>query len=153
MLRKERFQLYLHTIFYLLYIYTFIDGCESFLPYGDERLVKARYYSEQSWYYICEDGFTEETANVICRENGYTKGVENITSFERTAEDYFIYPRQHNCIGDENSLCDCPETNLTCGNYAVMVECTRQGNYDIPKIRCVYLLTEIFTIINVPISL
>ena len=108
--------------------YLFIDGCECFLPYADEGLVTARYYTDKSWYLICADEFTYDTANVICLENGYTNGVRNISSYTRTDEDYPIYQRRPNCTGDESSLCDCPVIDNTCGNEAVMVECVRQGN-------------------------
>ena len=105
----------------------FIDGCESFLPYADEGLVKVRYYTDESWYSICADNINNDTANVICRENGYARGVAIISSFERTDDDYPIYSQQFDCSGVEDSLCQCVPFDVTCGNNAVMIQCVRQG--------------------------
>ena len=106
----------------------FIDGCESFIPYAEERQVVAQMYTEGTWYTLCSTGFTKETADVICRENSHSGGALSFSSVPRSSGQYRIYSSQLNCTGDEKSACECSRFPISCpSNTIVSIQCRNQG--------------------------
>ena len=104
-----------------------IDGCESLVPYANEDLVTTQFYVNQQWYTLCGDEFTQETADVICKENYYLLGAYNFTATTRSSWDYEIYPNRFNCAGNETTLCNCPTESITCSDQIITIQCRSQG--------------------------
>ena len=113
-----------------------IDGCETFVPYADEYPVVAQFYNEHQWYTLSVDGFTQNVADMICRENNFALGALNFTSTTRSSDDYPIFPHIHQCSDLQSSLCECPFFDTPSGDQIVMIQCRSQGNvyiHEVPK--------------------
>ena len=112
----------------LIIILLSIDGCETFIPYADEYPVVVQFYNLESWYTLSADGFTQEIANMICRENNHAQGAMNFITRNRSSEDYPIFPYKHLCGGVYETLCECPFGENPTGDQIVMIQCHPQGN-------------------------
>ena len=102
-----------------------LGGCETRLIYP-ETLQPVRLYVNK-WYSLCADQFTQETANIICKENhdsqAYTYSYVNYQP-----SDYPIYPYYYQCDGTEHSVCACREFQQTCSsNQIVHIQCKSPG--------------------------
>ena len=101
-----------------------VDGCESYAPFADSVAITVKYYQGVQWYYISAEDFTNENAEVICRENT-DRGVESHTYQSREAlSSTNIYPFQFSCIGNESSLCECEKSQVSiASNLIVKIKC------------------------------
>ena len=96
---------------------------------GNENLAPVRYYDGHSNYYLCKQGFTMETADVVCREGGYG-GVFSIgeTQSNNTGVHYAISNRAYTCNGNEHSLCNCSYSIQTCEDGIIaVIQCKNTG--------------------------
>ena len=102
-----------------------VDGCESLLR-NPESLEAVQIYISQ-WYSLCEDNFTQQTADIICREN-HDSNATNYTFLPIQPSNYPIYPFYFQCDGNENSICACEMIPQQCSsNYIVHVQCRKQS--------------------------
>ena len=105
--------------------HSLVDTCRSYLI--EDEL---EYYSEDIFYFVCDDGFTEEDATVACRENtGTSFANRSSTSLSSINSTNQIFDSAFECVGYEDSLCDCPNTTeVTCAsNLVVQIQCEPQG--------------------------
>ena len=87
------------------------------------------YFINEKRYYICANGFTNENAEVVCRETAQTSAVMFRNVSELDLQTYAnIYPLRHSCVGDEASLCNCSTSQEECtSGYIVEVLCGVPG--------------------------
>ena len=98
----------------------------------------------EEFRYICADGFTQDTAQVVCRENAQANALPffGINSTLLTTQ-YPIAEFTYECNGTEASLCDCPSDSQTCNSdMIVVIQCDLPGMYYI--FACAYTHTYIF---------
>ena len=94
----------------MIIYHNIVDGCESFAPFADSIAITVKYYAQVQWYYISSEDFTNENAEVICRENT-NRGVESYTYQSREASSSTpIYQYHFTCAGNESSLCECEKS-------------------------------------------
>uniref|UniRef100_A0A182WB30 Scavenger receptor class A n=1 Tax=Anopheles minimus TaxID=112268 RepID=A0A182WB30_9DIPT len=77
--------------------------------------VEVRVYDR--WGYVCDDGFTLEAGNVVCRELGFAGGAieikphsffpPNVTDPDEQEQGPFFMMDAIRCVGNESSLRDC----------------------------------------------
>lgn len=123
----------------------YLDGCESFAPSAESFPQVVRYY-DTAWYYLSEEGFTKENADVVCRENGGTTSMmTGSMSIFNIEESLPILPMTFECVGNEFSLCDCPssESEYESSQYVVEIQCTLPSKYN-----CNYPISQPFLLIN-----
>ena len=87
-------------------------------------------YFENGWYYLCGDDFTQENADVVCRENDGTTAlsVTTVPITNITTSFLPILQKDFDCNGDEVTLCDCASEQATCSSDTVVqVQCNRPG--------------------------
>ena len=108
----------------LIICYIIVDGCESFAPFADSVAITVKYYQGVQWYYISAEEFTNETAEVICRENT-NRGVQSYTYQSRNSSSSTnIYPYRFSCTGNESSLCECEKSQASItSNLIVQIKC------------------------------
>ena len=111
-----------------IWICPLIERCESIIPNLESEPNPVEYYSNNS-YYVCADGFTDEDGAVVCRENTGTYFIQR-GSLERSTLNGTneIYPYDFQCIGYEDSLCECNTTTQNCAsNQVAQVHCNVLG--------------------------
>ena len=96
----------------------------------DYQLNEVEYYYDDVFYFICNDGFTYEDAVVVCRENAGTSfAFGNTTSLSALNSTNQIFNSTFQCVGHEDSLCDCPQTEAICSSdLVVQILCDPPGN-------------------------
>ena len=104
--------------------YPTVDGCESFAPFADSVAITVKYYAQVRWYYISSENFTNENAEVICRENT-NSGFEPYTYQLREASSSTpIYQYHFTCAGNESSLCECEKSQASINSdLIVKIKC------------------------------
>ena len=82
-----------------------------------------------NWNYLCANGFTQANAQVVCRENAQSELISHFpTNITDQTYIYQIEGIQYNCIGNELSLCQCPQTPQTCeGEMIINIQCKLPG--------------------------
>ena len=106
-----------------------IELCQTVLHNWNDSYQEVRFFTNEQWYYLCSDSFTESAASLVCVEQGNhgLLSIKNI-SFDETTEIFPIYPNTINCTGNEDSLCDCSITQQACNSTAIAaVECILPG--------------------------
>ena len=108
-----------------------LDGCEAIALQSDDSSVVIQFYDGQNWNYLCSDDFTMNNAHAICHENFGTLAMSyEFIPVSNLTYGYPFYPYQHNCVGNEASLCYCPISTRNCtSNEAVAIRCQRPGIY------------------------
>ncbi|KAL4227837.1 scavenger receptor [Mactra antiquata] len=65
-------------------------------------------YKDDRWYTVCGDGFTRESARVVCKELGFRDGEVQTGSKYGPLDNYLrLDTHQMSCIGDEADAHDC----------------------------------------------
>ena len=75
------------------------------------------------------DGFTQENADVVCRENEGSTALSysNVSNSDLTSG-LQILERRFICTGMETSLCDCSSSIESCpSNNVVQLQCNTPG--------------------------
>ena len=120
----------------------FVDACRTYPQIYTPSLTPIQVFKENSWLYICEEGFTRENAQVVCRENAQTELIG--FSSLNISEQRHIYPIEnfrYYCNGNETSLCDCSKTPQTCqSNKIAAVMCNLPSMLDILESELVHIL-------------
>ena len=102
-----------------------IDGCETLLR-NPEYIEAVQIYVDQ-WYSLCEDNFTQQTADIICREN-HDSNASRYTFLPIQPSNHPIYPFYFQCEGNEDSICACEMIPHACSSpLIVYVECRKPG--------------------------
>lgn len=86
-------------------------------------------YFNQSLFYVCADGFTDNVGQVVCRENTGTDFVTRDSLLRSTLNaTHEIYSEVFHCVGSEDSLCQCNTTAQDCSSDLVaQVQCSVVG--------------------------
>ena len=109
----------------------FLEGCQTYLYNTSDSYQEVRYFTNGQWYYLCSESLTESDADLICQQYG-NHGLRSIKSFtlEEATKNLPIYPYSYNCVGNEDSLCECNTTSQTCNSNTILVlECVIPGNF------------------------
>ena len=107
-----------------------IETCSTYPDITSATPTPIQFFSD-SFQYLCADGFTQNTAQVVCRENAQ---VDALTFYGANlsipASQYTISPFNYECNGTEQSLCECSRSTSTCENTLVaIVQCDLPGIY------------------------
>ena len=111
------------TIFYL------IDPCETYPQISSEAATPVQLFDSE-WLYLCGEGFTQENAEVVCRENAQAEVYDTFsTPLFTQIRQYPIATTMFHCYGFEQSLCNCSATyNTECDdNMIAVVQCKLPG--------------------------
>ncbi|NXL56312.1 MARCO protein, partial [Chordeiles acutipennis] len=73
---------------------------------GGGRRGRVEIFHQGSWGTICDDGWSTQDANVVCRMLGYSRAISAFTATAGTGQ---IWLDDVNCRGNEYSIFDCPK--------------------------------------------
>ncbi|NWU52146.1 MARCO protein, partial [Dromas ardeola] len=89
------------------------------------RRGRVEIFHQESWGTICDDGWSTQDANVVCRMLGYSHALSAFTATPGSGQ---IWLDDVNCSGSEYSIFDCPKPNWGVHNCShsedAGVECT-----------------------------
>ena len=105
-----------------------IERCESLIPSLESEPNPVEFFSNDL-YYVCADGFTDYDGQVVCRENTGTYFITR-DSLERSTLNGSneLYPFAFQCVGNEDSLCECNTSVQNCpSNQVAQVHCNVLG--------------------------
>ena len=82
------------------------------------------------WGTVCDDGWDDIDATVVCRELGYFNGTTKQNHFESSSGPVWL--RQVNCLGNESKLSHCMHSGAgVIGNCThiqdVAIQCSPHG--------------------------
>ena len=82
-----------------------------------------------TWGTICDDGWDDNDATVVCRELGFLNGIATRPLFEFNSGPVWL--RQVECLGNESKLSQCPHNGVgNVGNCShVGVQCNGVKGY------------------------
>lgn len=91
-------------------------------------------YKNRDWYRVCDDGFTDMSARVVCQELGYVDGRAICCSAYGKTRNIILTNYTISCTGRERSVDECIRQE-TCNStsYASVVCFTRQQLNDLPQ--------------------
>ena len=73
---------------------------------GQEGTVEIMY--QGIWGTICNDGWDDIDATVVCRQLGFLNGITTKTLFTSLISSGPVWIRQVECLGNESKLLQCP---------------------------------------------
>ena len=117
----------------------YLEGCEAHVQNPLDLEVLNIYNGE--WYTLCAEGYTDQVGQVVCEELDHGQLNQSLIHDQITT-DYPISPVSYSCIGNENSICSCETTPISCTNdQIVSIECTPPGKlyssvYSIHSLLC-----------------
>ena len=85
-------------------------------------------YYNGRWGTVCNDGWDEEDANIVCRQLGF-----------ESSELADFGPAANNEILLDNVMCSINDTTLAgCGHYGVYIKvgCNSNNNYKVAGVKC-----------------
>ena len=93
-------------------------------------------YHNNSWGWVCDEGWGKQDADVVCRELGYQVSSAAQSSVVSEADHGVIWMNNVHCGGNESSLSSCIHggwKNHSCekGQKAGLVCSGQEGNFDI----------------------
>ena len=106
-----------------------LGDCEVHAPRIDHDYHIVEFFEDGERYYICADGFTDESADVVCRDTVHTSalGFRNVSELQ-IPPNTKIYPIRRTCVGTEASLCNCSIAGEGCPSESVVeVQCGKPG--------------------------
>ena len=109
-----------------------IDRCSVHLSTSDSLTQLVQTYVDKSLLYICSEQFTPDDADVYCFEITGTDSIDlSSVPLQNASIQLPIYDYNYNCSGTEESLCDCPTTEMEqCeSNQVSEVVCREPGMY------------------------
>ncbi|XP_064010380.1 macrophage receptor MARCO [Pogoniulus pusillus] len=80
---------------------------------GGSNKGRVEIFHQGSWGTICDDGWSIQNANVVCRMLGYSRA---ISAFTATAGTGRIWLDDVNCHGNEHTILDCPKPDWGVNN-------------------------------------
>ena len=93
-----------------MYVLPNVDGSIRLISSSSPLEGRVEIYYAGEWGTICETGWNNEDARVVCRQLGYRDGEAREGGFYGSGEGT-VWLELVDCYGDESVLVDCPAAN------------------------------------------
>lgn len=118
-----------YRLFCRCFKFDFLGDCEVHAPRIDQDYHLVEYFEDEQRYYVCADGFTYDSAIVVCRDTAHSSALDFRNVSELDIPPFTnIFPLRTSCDGTEPTLCECDITGEGCPSGAVVeVRCGKPG--------------------------